>query len=441
MTTNSDLGVRREKAVPRGVGSSTNVYAAKAEGAELWDVEGNRYVDFAGGIAVLNVGHRHPVVMEAARRQLDSFVHTAFQVMPYEPYIVLAERLNALAPFTGPAKTIFFTTGAEATENAIKIAKAATRRSVVIAFGGGFHGRTTFATAMTGKVAPYKRGFGALAADVYHVPFPTISGVTVEQSLAAIHHLFLADVEPERVAAIIIEPVQGEGGFHVAPTELLRGLRSICDEHGILLVADEVQTGFARTGRMFGIEHSGVEPDLVAIAKSLAGGFPLSGVIGRAEIMDSVEAGGLGGTYGGAPVACAAALAVLDVIENENLIARSNEIGARINARIAQFAERRDLVPIANLRGHGAMIGFDIVADRKTQAADGAEAKSVCARALAAGLVVLSCGINGETIRILVPLTVSDSVLEEGLASLETALKPISSSSNEIPLATSHELA
>jgi 4-aminobutyrate aminotransferase/(S)-3-amino-2-methylpropionate transaminase len=316
ISTNAELFARRNAAVPRGVSNATQVFAARAENAEIWDVEGKRYVDFAGGIAVLNTGHRHPKVMRAVAEQAEHFTHTAFQVMPYEPYIALAERLNAAAPFSGPAKTILFTTGAEALENAVKITRAATGRPGVIAFTGGFHGRTMMTMAMTGKVMPYKRAFGPMPADVYHVPFPVAHhGITVEDTLKALRFLFAADISPDRVAALVIEPVQGEGGFHVAPPELMVELRRICDEHTIVLVADEVQSGFARTGKLFAVEHSGIEPDMVTVAKSLAGGFPLSGVIGRAPLMDAAEPGGLGGTYAGSPTACAAALAVLDVIE------------------------------------------------------------------------------------------------------------------------------
>lgn len=423
MSTNADLLARRTAAIPRGISTATPVFAARAENAELWDEEGKRYVDFAGGIGVLNVGHRHPKVMAAVNAQLDRYTHTAFQVVAYEPYVALAEKLNARAPFSGPAKTIFFTTGAEATENAVKIARAATGRSAVIAFTGGFHGRTMLTMALTGKVLPYKKLFGPLPPEVFHVPFPIPHyGVTVEDSLKALQFIFKADVEPSRVAAIMLEPVQGEGGFHTAPRELLVALRKLCDEHGILLIADEVQSGFARTGKLFGIEHSGVEPDLVTTAKSLAGGFPLSGVIGRAAIMDAAEPGGLGGTYAGSPVACAAALAVLDVIESERLLDRANAIGAQMKERLAGISRRNDLMPIANVRGPGAMIAFDLVKSRGTQDPDGDAAKRVTAKALESGLILLSCGIYGETIRILVPLTVSDDVLEEGMKKLEAAL-------------------
>ncbi|HVP85961.1 MAG TPA: 4-aminobutyrate--2-oxoglutarate transaminase [Rhizomicrobium sp.] len=423
MMTNADLLSRRMAAVPRGVSTATPVFAARAENAELWDVEGKRYVDFAGGIAVLNTGHRHPKVIAAVKAQLENYTHTAFQVVAYEPYIALAERLNALAPFKGAAKTIFFTTGAEAAENAVKIARAATGRSAVIAFTGGFHGRTMMTMALTGKVLPYKRAFGPMPGEVWHVPFPiTHYGVTVEDSLKALQFLFKADVEPNRVAAIIIEPVQGEGGFHTAPPELMRALRKICDENGILLIADEIQSGFARTGKLFGIEHSGVEPDLVTVAKSLAGGFPLSGVIGRASIMDAAEPGGLGGTYSGPPIACAAALAVLDVIEEEKLLERANAIGSRLRERLAAFSRRNDLLPVAHIRGPGAMVAFDIVKSHGSDEPDGDSAKRVTARALDAGLILLSCGVYGETIRILVPLTANETIIDEGLAALESAL-------------------
>ncbi|MBU4039581.1 MAG: aminotransferase class III-fold pyridoxal phosphate-dependent enzyme, partial [Alphaproteobacteria bacterium] len=349
------------------------------------------------------------------------------QVVAYEPYVELAERLNALAPFDGPAKTIFFTTGAEAVENAVKMARAATGRSAVIAFTGGFHGRTLLTMAMTGKVAPYKRLFGPLPGEVFHAPFPVPQyGVTVEDSLRALEFLFRADVEPERVAAIIIEPVQGEGGFQPAPPELLRALREICDRHGILLISDEVQAGFARTGKMFGIEHSGVQPDLITVAKSLAGGFPLSGVIGRAAVMDAAEPGGLGGTYSGPPIACAAALAVLDVIADEQLMARADAQGERIKGRLQAMSRRNDLVPIAGIRGPGAMVGFDIVRERGGGEPDGAEAKAVTVRALQKGLLLLSCGVHGETIRLLAPLTTPDAILDEGLDILEASLERLS---------------
>lgn len=421
--TNTDLQQRRETAIPRGIATAFPVYAARAENGELWDVDGNRYVDFAGGIAVLNTGHRHPKVMAAVSRQLEAYTHTAFQIIPYEPYVAVCERLNALAPFSGPAKSILLSTGAEAVENAIKIARAHTRRAGVIAFTGGFHGRTSLTMALTGKVAPYKKSFGIAPAGVYHVPFPAEEhGVSVADALRSLDYLFRADIDPSDVAAIIIEPVQGEGGFLPAPAELIAELRKIADAHGIVLIADEIQTGFARTGKMFGIEHSGVEPDLVTVAKSLAGGFPLSGVIGRAEIMDAAGPGGLGGTYAGSPIACAAALAVLDVIEEEGLIERANAVGARIKAALEQAAARNDAVPVTAIRGPGAMVAFDIVSADGEGAPDADATRRVVAAALAEGLIILSCGVYGNTIRILNPLTVSDALLDEGLEKLTRAL-------------------
>ncbi|GAN79735.1 4-aminobutyrate--2-oxoglutarate transaminase [Acidocella aminolytica] len=421
MSTNSEMMARRMAAVPRGVGNAHAVFAAKAENSELWDIEGKRYIDFAGGIAVLNTGHRHPKVMAAVQKQMDAFTHTCFQVAPYDSYIELAEKLNALAPIEGPAKTIFFTTGAEALENAIKIARAHTGRPGVITFAGGYHGRTMLTMAMTGKVLPYKKKFAPMPAEIYHVPFPHEQfAVTVEDSLKYLEMLFRADIEPSRVAAITIEPVQGEGGFLPAPEELLVGLRKICDQHGILLVVDEVQTGFARTGKMFAIEHSAIKPDIMTVAKSLAGGFPLSGVIGKAEIMDAAEPGGLGGTYAGSPLACAAALAVLDVIKEEKLVERANVIGTKMKARLEAISQRNDTHPISGIRGPGAMIAFDVV--KSTGEPDPDTTKKILATAKDKGLILLSCGVFGNAIRLLMPLTISDELLDEGLDILEASL-------------------
>jgi len=423
MSTNAALQARRNAAIPRGVATAYPVFAERAEGSELWDRDGKRFIDFAGGIAVLNTGHRHPKVIAAVKKQLDAFTHTAFQIVPYEPYIELCERLNEIAPFSGEAKSILFSTGAEAVENAIKIARASTGRTNVIAFSGAFHGRTLLGSALTGKVAPYKKKFGPMPGGIWHVPFPVPQfGVTVADSLRAIDYLFRADVDPVNVAAIIIEPVQGEGGFHPAPTELLEGLRRICDQHGILLIADEVQTGFARTGKMFGIEHSGVEPDIITIAKSLAGGFPLSGVVGRAVVMDAPEPGGLGGTYAGSPLACAAALAVLDVIAEEKLVERADTLGQKIKGELKRIAQRNDTVAMSSIRGPGAMVAFDVVKVRGGEEPDADATRRVTTAALAEGLVLLSCGVHANTIRILMPLTISDAHLDEGLAKLERAL-------------------
>jgi 4-aminobutyrate aminotransferase/(S)-3-amino-2-methylpropionate transaminase len=414
---------RRANAIPRGIATAMPIFAERAENAELWDVEGRRYIDFAAGIAVLNVGHRHPKVMAAARAQLDCYTHTAFQVAGYAPYIELTERLNAIAPISGPAKSILFSTGAEAVENAIKIARVATKRSAVVAFSGGFHGRSFMAMSLTGKTMPYKRGFGPLPGGVYHLPFPVSHyGISVDDSLHALHTLFKADVAAEEVAAIIIEPVQGEGGFFAAPPELLRALREIADQYGILLIVDEVQSGFARTGYMFGIEYSGVKPDLITVAKSLGGGFPLSAVIGRAEIMDAVDPGGLGGTYAGSPVACAAALAVLDVIAEEKLLARAKVLGERVVAQLIEFEAREDLQPIGHIRALGSMIAFDLLTAHGSNQVDPPATQAVLKRAQSLGLIVLGCGSQGEAIRVLFPLTISDAVLREGMAILEQAL-------------------
>lgn len=423
MSSNSDLWQRRIAAIPRGVGTALPIFVERARNAELWDVEGRRYIDFASGIAVLNLGNGHPRVLEAARAQLDRYTHTAFQVTAYQPYIELAERLNALAPVPAPSKTILFSTGAEAVENAVKIARAATRRSALIAFSGGFHGRSFMAMALTGKTAPYKRGFGVLPGPVYHLPFPIPhQGITVEHSLEALQQLFRADVAADDVAAIIIEPVQGEGGFHPAPPALLQALRRICDQTGIVLIADEVQTGFARTGSWFASEQGDVQPDLITAAKALGGGFPLSAVIGRAALMDAVEPGGLGGTYSGSPVACAAALAVLDVIESEQLLARSRQLGAQVQARLSALAARSDLLPIGNIRGLGAMLAFDLLQQRGGKAPAPAATQAVLKRAHQNGLILLGCGAQGEAIRLLFPLTIGDAELEEGMIRLEQAL-------------------
>ena len=423
--SNVELLARRNAAVPRGVASATSAFAVKGENAEVWDADGRRYIDFAAGIAVCNTGHRHPKVMAAIARQCDAFVHTAFQVAPYEIYIALAERLNKLAPITD-AKTILMTTGAEAVENAVKIARHYTKRPAVIAFIGGFHGRTLLTMGLTGKVAPYKAGFGPLPASLYHAPFPIEHhGISIQDSLDALERLFKADVEPEQVAAIILEPVQGEGGFYKAPEEFMQALRQLCNKYGILLICDEVQTGFARTGKLFATEHFDIEPDLMTVAKALAGGFPLSGVIGKAEIMDSPGPGGLGGTYGGSPLGCAAAHAVLDVIEEEQLCERSNRIGARMVERLQQMKERSDTAAIGDVRGLGAMVAFELVKERGGHVPAPDKSKVLTAKAFEHGLFLLSCGIFGNTIRLLAPLTIPDAQLEEGLDILELSLTEI----------------
>ncbi|SFU32676.1 4-aminobutyrate--2-oxoglutarate transaminase [Xenorhabdus koppenhoeferi] len=416
----SMLAKRRSAAIAKGVGVTTQIYVERAENAEIWDAQGQRYIDFAAGIAVVNTGHRHPRVIAAAREQLEQFTHTCHQVVPYENYVALAERLNRLVPGNFVKKTVFVTTGAEAVENAVKIARAATGRSGVVAFSGAFHGRTFLGMSLTGKVAPYKMGFGLLVSDVYHVPFPVgLHGISVEQTLNALENLFKTDIEPTRVAAIIIEPVQGEGGFYPAPPELLKSLREITDRHGIVLIADEIQTGFARTGKLFAMEHHKVAADLTTMAKGLAGGFPLAAVTGRADLMDAVVPGGLGGTYGGNPVAIAAGHAVLDVIEEEKLAIRAIQLGERLKQCLRELRPR---VPqIADVRGLGLMIAVEFNRE-DSQEHDAGFTNTVRQKSLERGLILLTCGIHGNVIRFLPPLTIQDEIFDEALNILESVL-------------------
>jgi 4-aminobutyrate aminotransferase len=425
MSQNADLQQRRVDAVARGVGNATQLFAVRAENAEVWDADGKRYIDFAGGIGVMNTGHRHPKVMARIQAQLEAFTHTCFQVMPYEPYIELAEQLNKRAPIEGKAKTLFVTTGAEAVENAIKIARAYTKRPGVIAFGGGYHGRTLLTLGLTGKIAPYKIGFGPFPADIFHARFPhAYHGISVADALHDIADLFKYDIEPSRVAAIIIEPVLGEGGFTPTPPEFMRALRTLCDEHGILLIADEVQSGFARTGKLFAMEHFDVKADLITTAKSLAGGMPLSGVIGRAEVIDAPAAGGLGGTYGGNPVACAAALGVLEVIDSENILQRSTDLGAQLAVFVNSLAKEPAL-GIGEVRHLGAMFAFELIKPGSANTPDADAAKALTAKAAELGLILLSCGVYANSIRVLVPITVQPEVLAEALGILEAALRAV----------------
>jgi len=412
---------RRTGSIARGVGVQTKIFADRAENSEIWDVEGNRYIDFASGIAVLNTGHRHPKVLEAVKAQLDRFTHTCHQVVPYENYVALAERLNAIVPGTSEKKTIFVTTGAEAVENAVKIARSATGRNAVVAFSGGFHGRTFMGMAMTGKVFPYKAGFGAMPGDVYHPPFPIeMHGVSEQSSIEALERLFKTDVDPARVAAMVIEPVQGEGGFYVASKSFMQKLRDMCDQHGILLIIDEVQTGFARTGAMLAIDQYGIEPDLVTMAKSLAGGFPLAAVTGKASIMDAPSPGGLGGTYGGNPLGIAAAHAVLDVIAEEGLCERANMLGARLKQRLESL--RGDVPEISDVRGPGFMNAVEFK-NSESGAPDAAFANRVREIALSKGLILLTCGVYANVIRFLSPITIQDEVFSEALDILEASIR------------------
>ena len=413
--TNAALMARRRAALPSGLGQGFEIFVERAEGAEVWDVEGRRYIDFAGGIAVLNTGHRHPALVAAIAEQLGKFTHTCFQVLAYEPYVELAERLNSLAPGNFAKKSFFMTTGAEAVENAIKVARAYTKRSGVIAFGGGFHGRTMMGMALTGKVAPYKIGFGPFPAEVYHAKFPCeLHGVSEDDAIASIEALFKYDIEASRVAAIILEPVQGEGGFYAASPAFAQRLRALCDQHGILLIADEVQTGAGRTGTWLACEQWGVAPDIITMAKSLAGGMPLSAIIGRAEVMDAPAAGGLGGTYAGNPLACASALAVLDVFERENLLQRSVDVGLRLKAGLTAIAQKHK--SIGDVRGLGSMIAIELFKNGDLHQPDAELAKKLATEAAKRGLILLTCGTYANVIRVLVPLVASDAILDEGLA-------------------------
>ncbi|MBF6638856.1 4-aminobutyrate--2-oxoglutarate transaminase [Rouxiella silvae] len=412
---NSQLQQRKDDALPRGTGNLCQWYVEQAENATIRDVEGNSWIDFAGGIAVLNTGHRHPRIVKAIVDQLDKFTHTAFQVTPYESYVALAERINSVVPIAGKAKTAFFSTGAEAVENAVKVARAATRRHGIITFGNAFHGRTFMTLAMTGKVAPYKRDFGPMPASVWHARYPNgVTGISVEDALASLQDIFTQDIAPQDVAAIVLEPVQGEGGFHIAPPEFLTHLRNLADEHGILLIADEVQTGFARTGKLFAMDHYDVKPDLITMAKSLAGGMPLSAVSGRAEVMDAPGPGGLGGTYAGNPLAIAAAHAVLDVIDEEQLCERSIRLGAQLVDFLSSV--RANCSAITDIRALGSMVAVEFSQAKTAQA--------IQQQAMAQGLLLLTCGPKGNVIRFLYPLTIPDAQFSKALDILSGVLNP-----------------
>jgi 4-aminobutyrate aminotransferase/(S)-3-amino-2-methylpropionate transaminase len=420
-STESELAELRSRYVPRGITSAHPITVDRARGSELWDVSGKRYVDFAGGIGVMNVGHAHPRVMQAVKEQLDRATHTSFQVVHYESYLRLAERLCEVAPIAGAKKAIFFSTGAEAIENAVKIARAATGRPAVISFRGGFHGRTLLALSLTGSVQPYKQDFGPYAAEIYQSPFPYVyRGWNAEAALADLNNLLESEVGPKRVAAIVIEPVLGEGGFVPAPLDFMRGLRELTERHGILLVVDEIQTGFGRTGKFFAIEHSGVQPDLITVAKSLAAGFPLSGVVGKADLMDAPDPGGLGGTFGGNPIACAAGLAVMDIMRDEKLPQRAARIGSVVEERMQSWAKDHQL--IGDVRAVGAMAGLELVRDRKTKEPADKETAKILAAAREKGLIILRCGVHHNVIRTLMPLTIPDDQLEEGLDILGASL-------------------
>ena len=424
-----ELLARRQQFVARGVGSTMNVFAAKADGAIIEDVDGNRYIDFAGGIGVMNIGHARPEVTQAIVEQASKFTHTCFSVMMYEPYVALAERIVKIAPGNFPKKAIFFNSGAEAVENAVKIARYATGRPAIITFDNAFHGRTLMAMTMTSKVKPYKFRFGPFAPEVYRAPFPYPyrMNMTAQEAsdycIQELERMFSSDIAPEQVAAVVIEPVQGEGGFIVAPPGFLRTLKTVCEKYGILFVADEIQSGFCRTGKMFAVQHDEVAPDLMIIAKSMGAGMPISGVVGRAEIMDAPLPGMLGGTYSGNPVACAAALAVLDLYEKEDYAVRSREIG---HAVMERFLKLQDRIPfVGDVRGLGGMVAMELVKDRTTREPDAHATSDILVAAHQRGLVLIKAGIYDNVIRVLVPLCVSDEQLKHGLDILEEAVTSV----------------
>lgn len=422
MTTNKNLLNRRVEAISRGVGFLTDFFVERAEGSEIWDVEGRRFIDFAAGIGVCNTGHRHPKVIEAMEKQIASFVHTCHQVTPYENYVELAEKLNTAVPGPTKKKTAFLTTGAEAVENAIKIARAHTGRSGVIACGGAFHGRTFMGMSLTGKVVPYKAGFGTMMNEVFHFPFPNaVHGISVDDSIAGLEKLFKSDIGPDRVSAIIFEPTQGEGGFYIAPKDFVERLRAICDEHGIVMIADEVQSGFGRTGKMFAMEHYGVEADLTTSAKGLGGGMPISAVIGKAKIMDAPNPGGLGGTYAGNAVAVASANAVCDIMAEEGFHERTTQLGAKLKDMLNGL--KSQVPQIADVRGQGLMVAVEFM-ENGVPRADMVPA--IMQHAKEKGLILIACGVYANCIRFLPPLTIEDAVFDEALGIISDVIKNVS---------------
>lgn len=413
--TNESLMQRRTAAVPRGVGQIHPIFADRAENATVTDVEGREFIDFAGGIAVLNTGHLHPKIIAAVQEQLTKLTHTCFQVLAYEPYVEVAEKVAARVPGDFAKKTLLVTTGSEAVENAVKIARAATGRAGVIAFTGGYHGRTMMTLSLTGKVNPYSAGMGLMPGGVYRAQYPcALHGVSSDDAMASIERIFKNDAEPRDIAAIIIEPVQGEGGFYVAPKDFMQRLRALCDQHGILLIADEVQTGAGRTGTFFAMEQMGVAADLTTFAKSIAGGFPLAGVCGKAEYMDAIAPGGLGGTYAGSPIACAAALAVMEVFDEENLLDRSKAVGERLVSGLKAIQAKHK--SIGDVRALGSMIAVEVFEDGDLHKPNAALVGQVVAKARDKGLILLSCGTYGNVLRVLVPVTAPDAQLDKGLA-------------------------
>ncbi len=424
MMTNQEFEARRDMAVARAIAYSSTFVADRAENAEVWDVEGKRYIDFCGGIGCQNVGHRNSRVVTAIKDQLDRLTHTCFQVTPYKSYIELAERLNALLPGDFAKKSLFFSAGGEAVENAIKIARYYTRRPALITFTNGYHGRSYMGMALSARMVPFKEGFGPFPGEIYRLPFPDdFHDVKLEDTKRAFETLFRSDCPPDQIAAMFFEPVQGEGGYNIATPEFLDYLRALCDEHGIVLVADEIQTGMGRTGKMFAMEHYGISPDLTCIGKSIGGGLPISGIVGKADIIDSVPPGGLGGTFGGNPIACAAALAVLDVIEQENLLQRGLDLGTQIDDRLRKMAQRNSFDCIGDVRALGCMNAIEIVSDRDSREPNGDLTAKIAAKALNNGLILITAGPARNVIRLLVPLSASPDLVDEGLDILETSLE------------------
>ncbi|GGY05255.1 aspartate aminotransferase family protein [Litchfieldella qijiaojingensis] len=418
---NAQLNELKKRYVANGAASPATQFADKAENALVWDADGNRLIDFAGGIGVLNIGHRHPKVVEAVKAQLDKVMHTCQTVMPYEGYVKVAEKLSQVTPVRGHAKVMLANSGAEALENAVKIARAATGKTNVICFDGGYHGRTFMTMAMNGKVNPYQTDFGPMPGTVFRAPYPVpYHGVSEDEALRGLKMALKTDANPKDTAAIILEPVLGEGGFYPAPASFLKAIRDICDEHGMLMIVDEVQSGFGRTGKMFAIEHSGVEPDIITMAKSMADGMPISAVVGTDKHMDASGGNSLGGTYTGSPVSCAAVLAVLEVFEEENILEKSQELGDKLAKRFAQWQQQFECVD--NPRNTGAMAAFDLVSDKAAHTPDADLAGALCKKAREKGLILLSCGMYGNSIRFLMPVTIEDEVLEEGLSIIEETL-------------------
>ena len=424
MRTNQDIELRRDQAVAKAIAYSSTFIADKAQNAEVWDVEGKRYIDFCGGIGCQNVGHRHEKIVSAIKAQLDTLTHTCFQVTPYESYIELAEKLNSVYPGDFEKKSMFFSAGGEAVENAVKVARYYTKRPALITFTNGYHGRSYMGMALSARMVPFKKGFGPFPGEIYRLPFPdSFRGITLEDTKLAFETLFRSDCPPDQIAGIFVEPVQGEGGYNIATLDFIKFLRDLCDKYNIVLIADEIQSGIGRTGKMFAMEHFEIDPDLTCVGKSIGGGLPISGVVGKASVIDTVPPGGLGGTFGGNPMACAAALAVFEVIESENLLQKGIKIGDLIDKRLTEMSLKNSLKSIGDVRGLGCMNAIELVKDRISLEPDGEMAARVAKIALEKGLILVTAGPTRNVIRILVPLSADVRVIQEGLDILEASLE------------------